>query len=42
MAGLRAKPFLPALNFSTRGSLLLVAEPLPLAVFVDDLLEADR
>jgi hypothetical protein len=38
----RVEPFRPALEFSPCGSLLLVAEPPPLAVLVDDLLEKDR
>jgi len=37
-----AAPFRSALQFSTHGSLLLVAEPPPLAVLVDDLLKGDR
>jgi hypothetical protein len=42
VAGSRAEPFRPALQFSTRDSLLVVAVPLPLAVFVDELVIIDR
>ena len=42
VAGLWAESVRPSLKFSTSGSLLLAAEPLPLAVFVVDLLEARK